>query len=405
MRLTVDDKSFLDRSIDPKYPPETSIVARYRNAVSIGTADEDARFRELLVETSLHEGVRIFPLLTYRGVDIQILDESSLMQTGTLKSIDGCITLAQCRLRGYQRVVFESGGNTGTALTEYGQKAGLETFLFVPEANLPLLDSSVFAPDRAHLISVAEARWVKKAAGAFVGLNGIRHIPEVAWRYQASMFRGLFILEYILKNGGFDWLTQTISAAFGPIGIYRVLHGLLRERIAVPRFLGFQQEANCPMYEAWKSKDKAVQQNPREPAMGRRLLTKVMYDVTPQSYGTYEDLRSVLEATRGDLATVNHAEFLGMLDRNFDGKGVLDLLGEKGFNVWVRDGDVVDKTGLIALVGTLEAIANDKIVEGSKVLCCLTSGTGRADGKVEPEYRVSNLEDLVRDYRDVIDGS
>jgi hypothetical protein len=158
------------------------------------------------------------------------------------------------------------------------------------------------------------------------------------------------------------------------------------------------------MYEAWKSKDEAVQRSPREPATERRLLTKVMYDVTPQSYGTYEDLRSVLEATRGDLDTVNHAEFLASLDRKFDGKGLLDLLGEQGFNVWVRDGEVVDKTGLIALVGTLKAIDKEKIVEGSKVLCCLTSGTGRADGKAEPEYRVSNPEDLVSDCRDMIDG-
>jgi len=37
-------------------------------------------------------------------------------------------------------VVFESGGNTGAALTEYGQKAGLETFLFIPEENVSLLD-------------------------------------------------------------------------------------------------------------------------------------------------------------------------------------------------------------------------------------------------------------------------
>jgi hypothetical protein len=404
MTALEEDRSRLDRFIDPEYSTERSIVARYRNAFTFGSPEEDARFKELLLETSLREGARVFPLCTYQGVDIHILDESTLMHTGTLKSIDGCITMAQCRLRGYERVVFESGGNTGTALTEYGQKAGLETFLFVPEENLGLLDSRVFESDRAHLISVAQPGWVKSAAAKFVGLNGIRHIPEVAWRYQASRFRGFFILEYMLTEGGFDWLTQTISAAFGPIGIYSVLKGFLGEAVPPPQFLGFQQEANCPMYKAWKSKDKELDTSPPEPSIGNRLLTKVMYDAAPYTYGTYEDLRDVLMATRGDLTTVNHAEFFDLLDQDFEGKGILDLLHEKGFNVRAKDGEIVDKTGLIALAGTVKGIRSGKIAEGSKVLCCLTSGTGRADGRAEPEYRVSNPEDLVTDCRGMIYG-
>jgi len=38
------------------------------------------------------------------------------------------------------------------------------------------------------------------------------------------------------------------------------------------------------------------------------------------------------------------------------------------------------------------------------VLCCLTSGTGRADGKAVPDYRVSSLEALVTDCRGMIYG-
>lgn len=404
MTALAEDRWDPARFIDTAYPAETSIVARYRNAFTFGGPEEDGRFKEALLQTSLREGSRVFPLLTYRGVDIHILDDSSLMHTGTLKSIDGCFTMAQCRLRGYERVVFESGGNTGTALTEYGQKAGLETFLFVPEDNLALLDSRVFAPRKAHLISVAEPGWVKEAARSFVGLNGIRHIPEVGWRYQASMFRGLFVLEHILTRGGFDWLAQTISAAFGPIGIYRVLTRFLREADSVPRFLGFQQAANCPMYTAWKSRDRALDSTPPEPSTGDELLTKVMYDVAPYTYGTYEDLKEVLTATRGDLATVNHAEFFALFDRDFEGRGVLDLLDERGFRVSRKDGEVTDRTGLIALAGTLKEIDTGRIEKGSRVLCCLTSGTVRGDGGAVPDYRVSDLGALVRDCRGMIYG-
>ena len=83
---------------------------------------------------------------------------------------------------------------------------------------------------------------------------------------------------------------------------------------------------------------------------------------------------------------------------------LLELLEERGFSVQAREGEIVDRTGLIALAGTLKAIRNGKIVEGGKVLCCLTSGTARADGKAVPEYRVSSLEDLVKDCRGMIYG-
>jgi hypothetical protein len=404
MNILGKNNSDIFKFIDPQYPSETSVVCRYRNAFSFGEADEDAAYKKMLLETSLREGVRIFPLLTCQGVDIHMLDESSLMRTGTLKSIDGCISAAKCRLRGYKRVVFESGGNTGAALTEYCGKAGLETFLFVPEENLSLLDSKAFQPETAHLISVAEAGWVKKSAQLIQGLNGIQHIPEVAWRYESSRFRGCFILEYSAKNGGFDWIAQTISAAFGPIGIYSVLGRFAGDNV-LPRFLGVQQEANCPMYRAWKSKDRQLDMSLPPPDICGKLLTRVMYDVAPQTYGTYEDLKGLLAATRGDLTTINHADFSDMLNRKFGGKSILDILGENGVHISVRNGEVVEKTGLISLAGAFKEIAGGKIARGSRILCCLTSGTKAVDGEAKPEYCVSNPDNLIRDCHEMIYGA
>jgi len=401
MRLLADKLRF-EHIIDDAYKPEKSIVSRYRHAFTFGTPEEDVAYKKLLQETSLGEGARIFPLLTYRGVDIHILDESSLMHTGTLKSIDGCITISKCRYNRYERVVFESGGNTGTALTEYGQKAGLETFCFVPEENLTLLDSRVFAPDPAHLISVVEPRLVKKAAGLFEGRNGIKHIPQIDWRYEASMFRGFFILEYVMRHERFDWLTQTISAAFGPIGIYNVLRRFPKEAGPAPRFLGIQQEANCPMYKAWKSKNRELETPAPEPISDKRLLTQVMYDVAPYTYGTYQDLKEVLTVTRGDVTTVNHSEFYQILANDFDGRSILNLLKEHGVDMRQRNGEIIDKTGLIAVAGTCKEIEKHTIPKGSKVLCCLTSGTKEADGKAEPEYRVSSLDPVLEDCHGII---
>jgi len=403
MKLLAKDRLGFDKCVDAQYSPEESVVLRYRNAFEFGTtAKEDSEYKEWLQKTSIQEGARIFPLLSYRGVDIYILDETSLVFTRTLKSIDGCVSIAMCKLRGYDRVVFESGGNTGTALTEYGQRAGLETFFFCPEENLSILNSKAFEADQAHLISVERPGMVKEAAKLFEKMNGLKHIPETAWRYKASMFRGCFLLEHMMTNERFDWLIQTMSAAFGPIGIYRVLQEFREDIGEAPRLLGVQQEVNCPMYKAWKSKKASLE--PIEIGSTRQLLTRVMYDVKPHTYGTYKDLRKLLVDIRGDLTTINHTEFSDFLERKFEEKSVLHLLRHNGVEITVRDGDVLEKAGLIALAGTLKEIENGLIKEGSRVLCCLTGGMSDANGRSEPEYRMDDVDRATKEYSKIVFG-
>jgi threonine synthase len=372
--------------IDPRYDAARSVVLRYRNAFRFGTADDDdddASFKEWLARTSIREGARIFPFVDYREVSIHVLDETSLMHTKSLKSIDGCFSIAKCKSLGYERIVFESGGNTGTALTEYGVNAGLETFCFVPEENLPLLDSRTFRDPRAHLISVEKPGQVKRAAHLFARLHMLHHVPETAWRYQASQFRGFFILEHLLTRQRFDWLVQTISAAFGPIGIYRVLDRFKGEVGIPPRLLGVQQEANCPMYRAWKSGSPYVVPTPVNSTAG--LLSKVMYDSAPHTYGTFVDLKRLLVTSRGDLTTVNHEEFAAFLQSDVGGKKVLRLLQDHGIDV---TDEGVEKTGLIAMAATLREIRSGTIAAGSHVLCCVTSGAMHPDGRVRPYARI-----------------
>ncbi|MFY9559987.1 MAG: pyridoxal-phosphate dependent enzyme [Terriglobales bacterium] len=326
-------------------------------------------------------------------MEIHLLDETSLMRTKTLKSIDGCVSIAKCKLKGYEKVVFESGGNTGTALTEYGVRAGLETFFFVPEENISLLNGKTFAARNAHLISVKRPGLVKQAAESFTEFYGLKHIPETSWRYEASRFRGMFILEHMLERGSFDWIVQTISAAFGPIGIYWALGKFGTQLRSLPRFLGIQQEANCPMYRAWKSGSKTI--TPIALNSTAQLLTKVMYDFKPHTYGTYQDFVEVLQATQGDLTTLNQQEFCRFVERKFDGETILDLLKKQGIEISMG---VEEKTGLMAFAGALKEIDKGTIAKGTKILCCLTSGVTEIDGMAQPEFRIERLEGMLEDY-------
>ncbi len=373
-----------DACVDASYDAGHSVVLRYRNAFQFAeNGEEDARFKDWLAKTSIREGARIIRFVEYRGVTIHILDETSLMHTRSLKSIDGCFSTAKCKLLGYDRTVFETGGNTGAALSVYGAHAGVETYCFVPEENLSLLDSAVFESPLAHLITVDKPGRVKRAARLFGRLSRVRHIPETPWRYSASQFRGFFILEHILERRRFDWLVQTISAAFGPIGIYRVFARFQHEAGTPPRLLGVQQEANCPMYRAWKSGSAYVVPRPVSSTTG--LLSRVMYDTAPHTYGTYEDLKQLLVSNRGDLTTVNHDEFTEFLGAGIEGRDVLDLLKQSGIEIRP---ETIDKTGLIAMCATLREIRNGTIEPGSHVMCCVTSGTLHPDGRATPDLAI-----------------
>ena len=390
--------SSFDANVDEAYSADSSIILRYRHLLQHHIAEEqNERIKELLKSTSLGEGARIVPFLTYRGVNILLLDETSLMHTHSIKSIDGCLAMAECSLRGWTRVAFESGGNTGAAFTAYGHAANLETFLFVPEENLSLLESTLFEHDFAHLISVANRRDVKKAAEEFHRRTGIPHIPRLEWRYHASRFRGAFILEYLLGHGPIDWFSQTISAAFGPIGIYQVLSAYASRLGELPRFLGVQQSANCPMYRAWKGNGAAPVELPQ--AEHPRLLSRVMYDTSPQTYGTLDDLGQLLARSSGNLTLVDHTQFREALERDLLGKPLLEHLDDKGIQIGTHDGQVIDPTGLIALVGTFSEIDRGTIQPGNKVLCSISSGVTDSDGRAAPEFRIaSDVEAGVASY-------
>jgi hypothetical protein len=368
-------------AIDRSHDSAQSVVLRYRKAVRLEPDEgDDERLKALLERTSIREGLRIVPLCTYRGVQIDILDETTMMRTGTLKSIDGCVTTAQCLLRGDRRIVFESGGNTGAALALYGGRVGLETFLFVPAENLDLLDADAFAGGRAQVIAVESPRDVKPAAAAFAIRNGLPRVPELAWRIQASAFVGCFLLERLLEDQPYDVLAQSISAAFGPVGIYRVL-GAHRERLGrLPSFLGVQQTSNCAMVRAWRASVARPPAKPIDSTAG--LLARVMYDGEPGTYGTFEPLRRILVETGGELVELDHDEFDRGLSTVVDGKGLMSQLARRGVHVTLRDGEVQEKTGLMALAGTVREIESGRIAAGSRVLVCMTGGTARPRGRV-----------------------
>jgi hypothetical protein len=116
------------------------------------------------------------------------------------------------------------------------------------------------------------------------------------------------------------------------------------------------------------------------------LLTRSMYDFAPNTYGTFHDLMGLLNETQGELTTITHGEFFEFLNRAFEGKTIAEVLADNGIKVGTK---MVETTGLMCLAGTFKEIERGTIPRGSRILCCLTSGTQTADGQAQPERRIA----------------
>lgn len=362
-------------TVDERFAADQSVVLRYAPSLLDG-AD--------VLATSRREGIRVLDLGAWRGVNLKLLDESSLMASGTYKSLDGCLSTAICRKEGIQRAVFSSGANAGSALSLYGATTGLESFFFCPAGNLSKLDGAIFDRPGAHLIAVEGSdRRVKQAAKLMAERLGAPVIPKLEWRMLSAGCRGMFLAEQILRHGQrFDWLAQSVCAGYGPLGIYGVFERLALDK--APKFLAVQQGGLCPIVNAWEQhrdtlpplSDTDWREKPIEPAL---------YNVHPDQ--TYPELYRTIQRSSGDALAVHQAEF-----DEFGGE-FLERVERAGVKLTRMNGQILESAGLLAGAGALKAIGEGRIAKGATVLCALTGGAGPAPIKpAVPERRIA-LED------------
>ncbi len=377
--------------VDDRHTPETSVVLRYASSLL-----NSLLTREELLATSQLEGLRIVELESYKGVPMLLLDETTCTQTGTYKSLDGCIAAALCRKQGITQAVFSSGANTGVALTDYGTRVGLETFFFCPASTIYKLEGTIFERPGAHLIAVeGHDRHVKLAAELFAKATGIPLIPPLEWRVLSAAFRGFFLAEQILRhNRRFDWFAQTICAGYGPVGIYQVLTTLVRSNELKssqrPRFLGVQQAGLCPIVRAWENgltslptlESTEWQDRPIEPSL---------YNLHPDV--TYPLLWEILQNCDGKMLAVLAKEFyqyVPIFTSMIENVGIRLTCIDRG-----GKSQYLECAGLLAGCGVIKAIDGGMIRPEETVLCALTGGAGRLPLRpAQPEWCISLAEVL-----------
>lgn len=371
------------RFVDKRFGSRLSIALRYQKS---GCTDLDG---ELLRSTSMREGERIFFLLKHKGVDVYILDETSFMTTNTFEALVAMISVAHCKKLKRTKVIFSSGGNLGVALAAYCGKAGISALSFNPLVNVPFLDGTWFGRS-AHLVAVENTQRtretmlvVRKKMREALGYDPL--IPTIPWRLEANRFRGFAILEFAARHQlSFSAICQTVSAGFGPLGTYETIERFVKSG-SLPMFLGVQQHANAYMYKRWKQKK--VPGN--EP-----LIVPTLFDKNPhKTFGTYPAMARLLKKTQGDIVSVDGAEF-----SHYISKKLLQFLAKKGLRHTRRKGEIMAKSGLLALAGALKAI-DHRIITKSAVLVCMTDGAQKIAKSASPELVIRQKSDVEKAFR------
>jgi hypothetical protein len=233
-----------------------------------------------------------------------------------------------------------------------------------------------------HLIAVdLPEPEVKRLATRFAERYGLAHVPDVRWRLAASAVRAMFLLEHTAAIGAVDLLAQTLCAGFGPSGIYQCFAALRRRGLVrrglVPRFFGFQQEANAPIVHAWQAgapelPGVRVQPDPD------RYLEPGLYNTDPRR--EYARLAALLREFGGDMLTLSDDD----LARHQ--APVLQQMRAAGFEFSTipGTGEVVEKTGLLTAVGVFKAIEDGRIGADERAVMMLTGGVRELAGAQPP---------------------
>lgn len=361
---------------------------------------------------SIKENIRLIPPFHFRGVDIYVLDESSQMYTGSFKALTAVECINYCLQNGFKEICFTSGANTGMALAAYANKYYIKSHFFIPLKNLWKLNFCFLNSPLSAVYAVKDAAETKKACAEFSKKYNIPLMPKKLHRFNAAKKRGVIIASLIDKGYQVDWFAQTVCAGFGPIGIYDFLSSQKKNdhKFQMPRFLGIQQSANYSLTRYLQSENQkwgiVFDQSSTQP------IEEAIYDQHPETYGTFPLMKDVIKMSNGVMITLsNNSTINKIIDVKAKHK-IHKHLENHGINLTVvtrdkRGPEFVQKAGLLAIAGVMEAVNIGLIAQGQKILCSFSGGaTAEPHSPIPDEYVFQldkpydvNFEEMVKCFR------
>ncbi len=258
----------------------------------VGRAPTLWRYRELLplptgIEpVTLGEGMT--PLLTCDrigsalGLSNLLVKDESQLPTGSFKSRGMTVAVSMARHFGIQRLAIPTAGNAGGALAAYAARAGMETFVFMPE-DTPIINQleAHLAGARVFLVNglITDCGRIVREGAELMGWFDLSTLKE-PYRLEGKKTMGLELAEQL------DWQLPDVilyptGGGTGLIGMWKAFQELRElgwlKSSRMPRMISCQSDGCAPIVRAFEAGTRFAEPfaNPRTVASGLRVPAAV----------------------------------------------------------------------------------------------------------------------------------
>ena len=246
------------------------------------------RYRELLPVddddsiTSLGEGMT--PLIAcdrlgaLMGLERLIIKDESQLPTGSFKSRGLCMAISMAKQLGVKRVAIPTAGNAGGAMAAYAARAGMESYVFMPE-DTPAINQAEAKLFGAHVFLVNGlitdcGAIVREGAERFDWFD-VSTLKE-PYRLEGKKTMGLELAEQL------DWtlpdaILYPTGGGTGLIGMWKAFEELSTlgwiEGRHKPRMFACQSDGCAPIVHAFENGDRFAEapESPHTRASGLRV--------------------------------------------------------------------------------------------------------------------------------------
>ncbi len=309
-----------------------------------------------IFSVSLEEGNT--PLVKSSNIGEQKIDLHFKVEgsnpTGSFKDRGMTVAISHAISRGARVALCASTGNTSSSLAAYSARAGISSFVIVPEnavspaklVQAHLYGASIFKVKGNFDSALKKARSLALSHGAYLvnSINPYRIEGQKTVSYEIYEQLGMRMPDYVFLPVG---NAGNISAVFK--GFSELVRMGAREEL--PKIVGVQAEGAGPIAEAFSKNRQTIKpvKNPKTIASAIRIGNPVSWK---------KCIRAVRES-KGTVISVTDEEILASRDELARKEGIL-----------------VETASAASLAGLRKMIS--RIPAGSSVVCILT-GTGLKD--------------------------
>ena len=271
---------------------EDNTLWRYRGALPIA---DDASI------ISLGEGIT--PLISSdHPTHDHRLKLDFVCPTGSYKDRGAAVLLSKVKELGIQAVVEDSSGNAGAAIAAYSAKAGIDCTIYCPAstskgklaqismygAKLKLIEGNRAATTQAVLEAAETTYYASHNWNPFF-LEGTKTIA-----FEIAEQLGWQAPDHIICPIGFGSVYMGLWVGFGELQA----QGIITE---IPRLLGVQSAACCPVYKAYSENRSQIERAPQ-------TYETLAEGITSEAPIRGDTIMRALRETHGAITIVDEAE-------------------------------------------------------------------------------------------------